>query len=378
LPDKYKLKRAKISAEINVSDVRKGVAKKETTLNNKMYISYNVLHTLPDFNSNGLAYDPERTEETVKTFIDGYINIGHDDWFNVGAIYDSKYISQEQGGKIQADGFLWKNVLRNFDITPQDIIDGKYQISMEVLYKDYYYLVGDEKFDSSKHSELEEFVGQTKEGKPVIRVIFPEEFIGVALTTKPADKDAAIFQAVAKKLESYNNKIDNYKHGGAEEVELFKELKFETEEDYNKHVEKLRQGYVMADEILKKFAELDLEAEKLDDLVKVVADVKEELSTVKSEYEDYKQSVANEKLLNKRLSELSELNITVAEEKHEEIINMSEATFEILLDTAKASVVEDNKEDKETKEAKAEFVDPSLQISDEDKELDVEAVAEGI
>lgn len=363
-----------IEAKINIIESSK--ASKEGTLD-KMYINFDLLHTLPDINYNGASFDKESTEAKADTVAEGYINVEHDDWFNVGSVLNAEYVEGENSDKINCDGVLWKSVLENFDITPEDIKNGEYKISMEVLYKDYMYLYGDELVNPDEYSELADHVGQTYQGKQVAMVIKPEEFKGCALVKDPADSEAIINEAVANKLTN-TSKIINKKEieenqGGKD---MFKELEFETEEEYNNYLEDIRQGYASVESLLGKFEEMNIDAKDVDALVEGVASIKEDLEETKEEYENFKA----EAKLKERKTKLEEAGLEL-EEDDEEIAELSDKAFNMIL---KASKTKEDKEDvevedadKDEEEVKEEEAseedikfDPNLHVTDDDFDVD--------
>lgn len=330
----------------------------------KMYIEFILCHVLPIINSNGDSFAVEPTKTRAKTVKNGYINLNHENTYNVGSILNAQFVEGEEGqaGRIECTGVLWKEVLKEFWIDVADITDGYYSISMEVLYKDFYYLVDGEKLDPLDNYHLEEYVGSTYEGKYVSRVITPHSFCGCCLTANPADLQAKIKRAVAEKK--------------TKEEENMPYKVFEEEKDYNEHVNEIktsyaeelqtneefiasiREGYVSIDDVLSHFEVA--EAESVEDIAKAYA-------TLKEEYEDYKKEIAEEKLYNKRVAELAEFDYEVAEDEKDEIINMSEASFNIIkktaklaYDKAKASVDDDE-----------EPFDPNLSVASDDNSIDI-------
>lgn len=179
----------------------------DNLLDNKLRISFPLLRTYPVINGNGDALEYERSKELFDTVELGYINLEHDKILNIGTIVDSEFADREDEedyATINCEGVLWKTVLEEHGITADDIKRGKYQISMEVRYKDYYYMIGDERVEPHENSELEMIKGNTVNGKKVAKVIKPEEYAGAALTTNAADKALDIDEvsrAVAKDLQ---------------------------------------------------------------------------------------------------------------------------------------------------------------------------------
>lgn len=366
--------RIQISPEI----VEKNVASEDDkATKDKMFIYYTLLHTVPDMNKNGVSYDFSRTQEVHDSILNGYINFEHDAILNIGTVIESNFVEEGEGASIENKAVLWKSVLQELGIQVEDITAGRYQMSMEVLYKDYYYMVGDERVEAEGNEYLEDYKGSTYEGKVVKKVLYPHEFTGAALTSNAADNKADIFKAVASK---YQNK------GGQDD--MFKQLEFETEEAYNEYLEELkediredmreelaeeikndedfvtdlREGYVEVAEVVSKFEDLEIaEAESLED---IVGEVKE----IADNYKNLQDQVKKQKVLNERASELAEFDFDISdlEEDKKEIAEMSDAQFNLLKKTIKSSFekaqasMEKNKGDK-----KNDKFDPNLNLEDD-------------
>ena len=364
--------------EINPEIINKDVANEDDkATKDKMFIYYTLLHTIPDMNKNGVSYDFSRTQEVHASILNGYINFEHDAILNIGTVVESNFVEEGEGAKIENKAVLWKSVLQELGIRVEDITAGRYQMSMEVLYKDYYYMVGDERVEAEGNEYLEDYKGSTYEGKVVKKVLYPHEFTGAALTSNAADNKADIFKAVASK---YQNK------GGQDD--MFKQLEFETEEAYNEFLEDLksdirdgmreelaeeikndeefvsdlREGYVEVAEVVSKFEDLEIaEAESLED---IVGEVKE----IADNYKNLQDQVKKQKILNERASELAEFDFDISEleEDKKEIAEMSEAQFNLLKKSIKSSFekaqasMEKNKGDK-----KDDKFDPNLNLDDD-------------
>ena len=322
----------------------------------KMYITFNLLHTLPVVNANGNSFDPKTTETATASVVDGYLNLEHIKSFNIGSVIDAEYKENENGiGFIECVGVIWKSSLEEYGLESQDILDGKFDISMEVAYTDYYFKHGEETVQAEGNEHLENYIGEQFEEKEVVEVIKPLELTGGALTETPADRGAIIKDIMAK-VASMNNKDENDNDDDTQTkggTKMFKE--FETEEEYNTHIEKMREGYAKVEDILNKLPE-DLQAEDLDTVVEEVASLKGELEETQANFEDYKKEI----LFKERKATLEDLEVEVAEDSKEEIINMSEATFKMLVDSNKAKM-------ESIKESNASVVD-----NDEDLDLSVQ------
>jgi len=304
---------------------------------NKMSIEFDLLRTYPKVNNNGDSYDFETAKQVYDTVEFGYINLEHEEWINIGAITASEFIDKDEYGVITCKGVLWKSVLDEFDISTAKIQDGEYQVSMEVYFKDYYVMVGDERYNLPEAEEYVKHRGSTLRGKEVARVIVPMEYSGAALTKNAADKTLDIRKAIAKKYDLTKGGNDN----------VFKT--FETEEGYNKFLEEkkteiasqlkededfiseITEDYMKVDKVIAKFEEAGIEdVQELDDVITKFNEVKEE-------FEDYKKEIAAQKKLNERKATLVENDIDIEklEASDEDIVEMGDKAFEMLV---KASV----------------------------------------
>lgn len=353
------MKRKDLKAK--VTNIKTATANDKQGTYDKMYITFNLLHTLPVVNANGNSFDPESTKKAVATVIDGYLNIEHIKGFNVGSVIDAEYKENDNGvGFIECVGVVWKSSLEEYMVEPQEILDGKFNISMEVAYTDYYFKHGEATLEKDGNEHLENYIGEEFEGEDVVEVIKPLELTGGALTETPADKGAIIKDVMAKVASMNNSKTnDDTKTKGG--TQMFKE--FETEESYNAHVEDLRKGYAKIKEVLAKFPE-DLQAENLDGVVEQVATLKGDLETTQASFEEYKK----EALFKERKATLEEINVEVGEDAKEEIVNMSKATFKMLVDSNKAKMEEMKESTASTKEDK---LDVSIQMDNEDYDEDL-------
>lgn len=357
------------SLKAKVTNIKTATAKSVEGSYDKMYITFNLLHTLPVTNSNGNSFDPEATEKAVDTVIDGYLNIEHLQGFNVGSVIEAEYKTNENDvGYIECLGVIWKSSLEEYQVEPQEILDGKFDISMEVAYTDYYFLHGDEKKLPDGNEHLDNYIGEEFEDKEVIEVIKPLELTGGALTETPADKGAIIKDVKAKVASLEDNAKtkdgnDNNKGGNSD---MFKELEFETEEKYNNFVEELRQGYAKVEDILNKFPE-DLQADNVEDIVEEVGSLKNDLEETQEEFKEYKKEV----LFKERKATLEDVDVEVDEENKEEIINMSEASFDMLVDSNKDKLenIKDSKGSDDNDDDDND-IDPSIQIEDANDDED--------
>lgn len=302
---------------------------------NKIRISFPLLRTFPIANANGDSYDYESTKELYNTIDFGYINLNHEQWINVGAVISSEFVEEEDYGIIKCEAVLWRNTLQEYNISEFDIKEGRYQISMEVFFDDYYIMHGDKRIDLPKASDYKSLIGTKFEGEEVVRVIKPAEYSGAALTEDAADKTLDIEKVVASKIKKKDNlEGDN---------NMFKE--FETEKEFNdfldtkereiasklkedeEFVSEITKDLVSYDEVIAKFEEAGIE-----DIDKV-EDVVEKFNSVKGEFENFKKEVAEEKKLAKRKATLVEKGIDIEklEASEEEIVEMADRAFELVV-----------------------------------------------
>jgi len=343
----------------------------------KMYIYFTLLHTYPEMNKNGATYDIGKTKETYESILNGYINFEHDEILNIGTVVESNYIDIEdgEGGKIECKAVLWKSVLQELGISIDDIKAGRYKMSMEVLYRDYYYTLGEEKVEPEGNEYLEDYKGSTYEGKVVKKVLYPHEFTGAAITANAADNRAEIFKAVASKYKNKGGQEDMFKQFETEEEfneflnekadEIREEVEVEVKEELREDEEfasELREGYVKLDEVIENFDELELaEAEDIGDIV-------DEVKNLKENYTSLQEEVAKQRKLNERAKELDEVGFDVAdlEEDKEELASMSDTQFSLLKKTIKSSMekAKASVEDNDSDEGKG--FDPNMLVNDDE------------
>ncbi|MFW6311842.1 MAG: hypothetical protein ACOC1K_06365 [Nanoarchaeota archaeon] len=150
--------------------------------------------------------------------------------------------------------------------------------------------------------------------------------------------------------------------------DMFKELKFETEEDYNKFIDEVKEGYVSVASVDEKFN--DLELEEKDNLDKVVNSVAE----VINKYKELQKNIERAELFNERVAKLAEANVNFDEldiEK-EELIEMNEVSFNVVLKTATKAAAK-AKADKDDKDKK---FNPNFNI--EDGKFDFERISKAL
>lgn len=191
----------KLELTVTPKVIEKVNADKTGTVPNQAGIEFSLLRTYPVVNSNGDSYDYERTKRVFNSVDFGYINLEHNNWINVGTIVNSDFVDDGEAGRIDCSGILWKSALDEFDIDLDDIRNGRYQISMEVLFNDYYIMHGDERIDPPEAEEYVDLRGQVVDGREVSRVVVPLEYSGAALTEIAADPQMSVNKVIAKKLE---------------------------------------------------------------------------------------------------------------------------------------------------------------------------------
>jgi hypothetical protein len=363
------------SLKAKVTNIKTTTASSKEGSYDKMYITFNLLHTLPVVNSKGSTFEPEPTQKAVDTVVDGYLNIEHLQGFNVGSVVEAEYKTNDNDvGYIECLGVVWKSSLKEYQVNPQEILDGKFGISMEVAYTDFYFLHGDEKKLADGNEHLENYIGEEFEDEEVVEVIKPLELKGGALTETPADKGAVIKEVRAKVAnldkDDDGDNDDNTLKGGNQD--MFKE--FETEEEYNQHLEDVRQGYAKVEDILSKFPE-DLQGDDVEDVVEEVAGLKSDLKETQASFEEYKKEV----LFKERKASLEEVDIEVVEEDKEEIINMSEATFDMLVESNKDKLDQVNESNASTNDDSDEGkLDANIQQSFSNEDVDVDTAVDSL
>ena len=350
-------------------DIKPSLVTASKEFTNKVEIEFPLLRTLPTVNANGDTYDYEKTKDNYETVVDGYINLEHQGWLSVGTITEAWFEDIDGSGVVMCKGVLWKSVLEEFDISVADIKEGKFAISMEVFYSQFYVMHGDERIELPEAEEYAEYKGQSYKGKEVKKVIIPTEYSGAALTENPADKTLDIQKVVASKIENKVNK--------KEEVEdMYKQ--FETENDFNKFVEDLKEdikkdedvleqaraGYVEVDNILGEFEEIGFE--DIEDLDTAIAKV----NKVLEDFAEYKQEVARDKKLSDRKATLRENNIDIEklDASDEDLLEMTEKSFELVVKANKEAMKAEASVDKKDK------FDPTNVNIEKDEEIEVKDI----
>lgn len=354
---------------------------------NKIYFSAKLVHALPrDFpehnnnlpisNDNGEVFLADGNEapdfidgavglqERVDTVIDSSGNLFHDADLTVGHIKEAEFIDEtdEEAARIDFIGVAQRNLLNRWGFSQRNLEEGEFDISMEAPYQDWYYLWGEEAVSRDDMPELEDYVGDAYENKGVIRVItdFYFDAFGFIESGFQADELANI-KAVA-----YNKEKKGDKEDMSDKFKVF-----DTEKEFNEFkdnlIEESRKGYAKVEEILENFSKLDLEGEDINDVVKSVASIKCDLEETQNEYEQYKEQVENEKVFAERKEKLEAVDVKVSEDDKEEIIDLSEKAFAMLVKSNKEKM----QKSKGSKKDESNF-DPNLSSGND--ELDVDAV----
>lgn len=151
--------------------------------------------------------------------------------------------------------------------------------------------------------------------------------------------------------EEFDENIDDKFEGGKDMP--FKV--FEEEEEFENFKNELLEGYVKAEEVLAKFNDVELEGENIEEIVDKVSKVKEELTEVKNELKEKEMEME----FKDRKEKLEEVGVEVSDKDKEEIVNMSEKTFKLLVKSNKEKM--ENKKDK-----KGDFMNINIDNEDED------------
>ena len=153
-----------------------------------------------------------------------------------------------------------------------------------------------------------------------------------------------------------NNKV--YNNGKDDNDMPFKE--FETEEEFNEFKDELLKGYVKAENVLDKFAEVDLDGDDLEEIVDKVKEVKNDAEQSKEELKQMKEDIK----FNNRKKKLEDADVEVEDEDREEILNMSDKVFKMLVKSNKEKI--DNKVNNNNNDDNGgNFIDVNV---DDDKE----------
>jgi len=157
-------------------------------------------------NQNGHYFKRDVLEEYYVTAQRKQINWQHGQPV-IGFIEKASLEKDEDAGKlaIRCNGFVWQYLYPGYaEKIVRGYENGTYRISMEVWYRNYEYLVGEEgDFDvytseEGKRMGLDQYVGRTWKGKNVYLAFNPPIlFGGAGVVDNPADPDAYIL-AVAE------------------------------------------------------------------------------------------------------------------------------------------------------------------------------------
>ena len=208
---------------------------------------------------------------------------------------------------------------------------------------------------------------------------FCDKIIKKEVSSEIKNEKIVAFNGVEFDFSKYNSvpekivaKINNKKNKGVKHNMSYKE--FKTEQDYSSAVEKikedykvelkeneefvndLRKGYVSIDSIIDKFKEINLEGDDLETIVGSVKELQSNYKAKKREHEEFKTEVAKEKLFNARKQEMEKSGLDITEEDKEEIINMSDKQFKLVIKAAKTN--------KDSNEEEDEVFDPNALIGD--------------
>ena len=312
--------------------------------------------TAPDFVDN-----PIGLREAVSTVVDSALNLIHREDLQVGHIKEATYVKEDENEAAHIDfiGVLQRDTLKSYGVNKSEVEDGQYDLSMECYYDRYYYIHGEEVVDPNEQ-DLEEYVGGTYQNLGVVKIITNPEFSAAALIPSggQADEDA-IIKAVASKYEDDNNQ------GGED---MFKELEFKTEEEFNQFIEEKRKGYAKVEDVLGQFEELDLEGDSLEDVTKSVADIKDELEEKEKEFSEYKEQVEKDKAFAERKMKLEKVGVEVDEEDKEDIVAMTDKAFALMVESNKSKIEASNKDNDEKNKGEANLDFDPNSGSDNDEE----------
>lgn len=190
---------------------------------NKAYFTFEMLHSFPVVNGNGVSFAANTINRSAETAIYNEINFEHKSEGNgiplfdgsqiIGTMIDAAPGEPDENGSIPLNvvGVLWKRHERARDvIADMESGENEWKISMEVLFSlsGSGFMSGGEYLDYSK--ELFEVweKGENHNGNPLVFMIGGNgesgegpnvNFWGSAVTMKPADENAKIHSLVASK-----------------------------------------------------------------------------------------------------------------------------------------------------------------------------------
>lgn len=113
----------------------------------------------------------------------------------------------------------------------------------------------------------------------------------------------------------------------------FKELTFETEEEFNDFLEEKREEYVKASKVVSKFNELDIEGDDLEEIGEAVADLKEDKEAKADKLKEMKE----DQIFKERKRKLESVGIEVDEEEKDDIVDLTDNQLKIVMKAEKKS-----------------------------------------
>lgn len=173
--------------------------------------------------------------------------------------------------------------------------------------------------------------------------------------------DLSKFDKVPNRISSIKNKT-NTNNGKDDNDMPFKE--FETEKKFNDFKNDLKEeilkGYVKAESVLDKFAEVDLDGDDLEEIVDKVKEVKDDANTANEKLNKMKEDIA----FDNRKEKLEDVGVKVDTEDKEEILDMSDKVFKMLVKSNKEKL--ENSVNKDDDDEGKDFTNFNLDNNDDE------------
>jgi hypothetical protein len=379
--------------DVNTAMAALGLDEKQEDL---LYVKFKLVHA--NTNKNMDKFLPEEMQPATKTPILKLINWGHKEP-NIGVIYRSKYVQGSNGEDdfLECYGAISKYKYKTY---AQEILNryanNNLFFSMETYFKEAQCSVCDMAYadeqDYCSHLKTRLVTGKTS------RVLRGLTFAGAAVVKNPADVEAEALALASdetqKNCNTEEESVVSLKKVNAEEV-IVEEVK--TEETPVEEVkievvpevipEVTPEVVESADELRIKLQETKDELQKLTEKFQTITQERKEivdnLANLTKELTDIKASIAQDKLVNTRISELETLGYDIPEDEKvlaeftNKVKDMDENSFSLLKELVGKNpvVVEDKKETKEETQTQAEKV---KEVEDEKLDIPVTASSNGV
>jgi hypothetical protein len=318
-----------------------------------MYLRFKYVHG--GTNGNKDHFLKEELKKAEKTPINKPFNWEHGEP-NIGVIYDSRFVdaTEDEREHLEIDVAVWKRKYRHY---AQDIYQahsrGELFTSMEVLFTE----ISCPESMGERYPAKSEDTGEVhpailnrfKEGSKSYRILHNLCFSGGAKVKNPADSMAGSVAIASKNTKE---------KGGFERMDEKTYSKAEFESAVNSAVEKAVAEWKRENETAQaieiKANEIAGLKEKVSALEGAVAEAEEKAAETEKKYLNLKEEISKGAKLQERLSKLVEAKYVFADSEEEqasereEIVNMTDKQFEMLLNVASVSSKASEEEDSDS------------------------------